>query len=276
MPQTLSEIKAILAFRGLRPRRGWGQNFLHDHAKLDQILQHAQITPGESILEVGPGTGVLTERLLEAGASVTAVEIDRNFQEILRERIGPDRPGWRLICGDVLASKRELNPEILDALGGTAAPFKLIANLPYQIASPLLANLASDWLSLSMAVVMVQKEVADRLTAGPGGRDYGPLGILIQAMMETQIVMKLPPGCFWPAPEVDSAVVKMTRRPTPLTTRPHALGELLHQLFSKRRKQIGAILGREAWLPEGVDSRARPEELTIQQLIELAERPSPL
>jgi 16S rRNA (adenine1518-N6/adenine1519-N6)-dimethyltransferase len=303
MPQTVSEIKALLAARGRHPRHRFGQNFLVDHNKLRAILEAAEITPGQLILEVGPGTGALTESLLEAGAKVVAVEIDHDMAGILRERIGPDSDRFLLINEDALESKHTLNPKIADALarltpspapagegrgeGASSTPgatpattphselrtpnFKLIANLPYNIASPLLAILAADWPSMSLAVVMVQREVADRLTAPPGGKDFGPLTVIMQAMCTLEIVTILSPGCFWPQPQVDSAVVRIARRPQPLTTNPHALSEFLHQLFSKRRKQIGSILGRATAIPAGIDASKRPEQLTVEQLIQLAD-----
>jgi 16S rRNA (adenine1518-N6/adenine1519-N6)-dimethyltransferase len=263
--QTLTQIKALLAEQGLRPKHKFGQNFLHDHNQLRKIMAAARIQPGDCVLEVGPGTGALTEQLLDAGADVVAVEIDRDLEPILRQRLAQR---ITLHIGSALAGKHELSPEVLALLADR--PFKLIANLPYNIASPLLANLAIDVPAMAMAVVMVQREVADRLTAEPGGKDYGPLGIIIQAMCAVQKVATLAPGCFWPPPKVGSAVVKLTRRPTPLTEDPQALADLLHRLFSKRRKQLGSILGRGAALPIGIDPAQRPEQLTLAQLEALA------
>ena len=215
-----------------------------------------------------------------------------------------------LVMGDVLENKRTVNAEVMAAVavavaagaGGGAGKkkgeadtrrfarqaslsvgfsegdggrsFKLIANLPYSIASPLLANLVADHRlegggSMTDAVVMIQKEVAERLTAGPGGKDYGPLGILIQAMCKVQIVGTLSPGCFWPPPKVESAIVHLRRRDKPLTDDPAALSTLLQTLFTKRRKQLGSILGRDTPLPAGISPDARPESLTLQQLIQL-------
>ena len=284
MPQTLSQIKSLLAERGLHPRRGLGQNFLIDQNKLRAILDAANLRPGEIVLEVGPGTGTLTEAMLDAGARVLAVEIDHALVDILRERIGPDRENWTLLHADALAGKHALNPRIVDGLEKLAAPdqskiknqksqipFQLIANLPYQIASPLLATLAMDWPGMHAAVVMIQREVADRLTAPPGNKIYGPIGVLIQSLLEVERIAALPPACFWPRPKVNSAVLRLTRREHPLTDDPHALAALLHRLFSKRRKQLGGILGRDTPLPSGIDPSQRPEQLSVEQLITLAE-----
>ncbi len=265
MAQTLSEIKQLLVNHGLRPKKKFGQNFLHDGNHMAKIMDAARLSPGDTVLEVGPGTGALTERLVEAGAHVVAVEIDRDMEAILQARLGDK---IALHIGDALDGKHAINREVLALLGDR--PFKLIANLPYNIASPLIANLAIDHLSMTGMVVMIQKEVADRLLSPPGTKAYGPLGILIQALFEVQRVGVLKPGCFYPPPSIDSAVVAMHRRDQPLCEDAKALGELLHKLFSKRRKQLGSILGREAQLPDGVDHNMRPEQLSVGQLCEMA------
>lgn len=279
MAQTLTEIKQLLAAHGLRPKHKFGQNFLHDGNHMSRIMDAAALQPGDVVLEVGPGTGALSERLLEADAHVVAVEIDTDMRPILEQRTG-DMPGdaaqrFALVLGDVLASKHTINPAVIDATQAAMAAagrsgFKLIANLPYHVASPLLANLVVDHPAMSDAVVMIQKEVADRLGAGPGGKEYGPLGILIQALCEVRTVGVLPPSCFWPAPKVASAVVHLKRRAVPLTDDPAALSAMLQKLFTKRRKQLGSILGRATVLPEGIDPDARPESLSVQQCIALA------
>lgn len=285
MAQTLSEIKSLLATHGLHPRHRLGQNFLHDANQMARILDAAALKDDELVLEVGPGTGALSERLLDAGVRLAMVEIDRELEPILQQRVldhHPDRA--RLLIADVLAGKHDINPAVWQLLNevrktGTPDParrsvdplaFKLIANLPYNVASPLLANLVLDHPQMTLAVVMIQREVADRLTAEPGGKEYGPLGILVQAACHVERIAVLTPGCFWPAPKVDSAVVRLRRRKVPLAPDLKALSDLLHTLFSKRRKQIGSILGRDAVLPAAIDSTARPEQLTIDQFVGLA------
>lgn len=275
MTQTLSQIKALLRQAGLRPRHALGQNFLHDANKLRQILEAAELEPGETVLEVGAGTGALTEGLIEAGVRVVAVEYDRNLAAIVRHRLGADREGFTLLQTDALAGKHRVDASIEQAVGGRERPFKLVANLPYNIASPLLATLAMDWPGMAAGIVMVQREVADRLAAGPGGKAYGPLGITVQAMFEARVVSTLPPQCFWPRPKVGSAVVKLTRRAHPLTDDPHRLAALVQKLFGQRRKQVGSILGRDVQLPPGVEPDMRPERLTLEQLVELAETVEP-
>ena len=316
MPQTLTEIKTLLSAHGLRPKHKFGQNFLHDGNQMRRIMEAAAVGRGDVVLEVGPGTGALTERLLEAGAEVVAVEIDRQLEPVLRQRLGaalravrhvesaggdagrsePDdvsgsdrgsdeggtetadhqrQPGGgaTLLFADVLAGKHRISPAVVEAVDRRrrGGGYKLIANLPYNVASPLLANLVVDQPAMSDAVVMIQKEVADRLTARPGGKDYGPLGILIQAMCEVRTVGTLAPGCFWPPPKVASAVVHLRRREVSLTRDPAGLSALLQRLFTKRRKQLGSILGRQTRLPAGIDPDARPESLSVGQLVGLAE-----
>jgi 16S rRNA (adenine1518-N6/adenine1519-N6)-dimethyltransferase len=279
MAQTLNQIKQLLADHGLRPKHKFGQNFLHDGNHMARILDAADPQPGDVVLEVGPGTGALTERLLERGAAVVANEIDADLEPLLRAQIeraaGPAAERFTLVMGDVLANKRTLNPAVIAAVDTSrrehgAERFELIANLPYHIASPLLANLAADHPAMGGAVVMVQKEVADRLSAGPGSKAYGALGILIQTLCDVRTVGVLPPGCFWPPPKVASAVVRLERRAEPLCDDPAAFAAFLQRLFTMRRKQLGRILGRDAALPPGVSHDARPDALGVEQLVALS------
>lgn len=268
MPQTLTDIKSLLLSRGLHPKHRFGQNFLHDARKLEQIMEAAAVSEGDTILEVGPGTGALSVRLLEAGANLIVVEIDRDMEPILQEVFEPFGNRVQVLFADVLEGKHHLNPAVVALIAQQR--FKMIANLPYNVASPLLINLAVDYPQMSAAVVTVQREVADRIIAPHGGKDYGPMTVMIQAMCEVKRIATLPPGCFWPAPKVDSAAVAIHRRDAPLTDDPAALSAMTHALFSKRRKQIGSILGRNIPWPDGVTPDMRPEQLSVSQIIALA------
>lgn len=291
MPQTLTQIKALLEARGLRPKHRFGQNFLHDQNKIRQIIHAAEIDTHDVVLEVGPGTGTLSLAMLDAGAMLVAVEIDHDLCDVLREVFAPFADRVSLIEGDVLHGKHALNESVTDALclamkgksSSTSAveavnqqqrrsTFKLIANLPYNIASPLLVNLALDHPAMDAAIIMIQREVADRLVADAGGKDYGPLGIIMQAICKVERVTTLPPECFWPRPKVNSAVIKVTRRAKPLTDDPHAFAAFVHRLFQHRRKQVRAVVEVDGCLPafDWFDPAMRAEAFSVQQLIDLA------
>jgi 16S rRNA (adenine1518-N6/adenine1519-N6)-dimethyltransferase len=264
--QTLSEIKALLTQRGIRPKHRLGQNFLHDQNLLRKLVDASGVGTGDLVLEVGPGTGTLTSALLDLGANVVACELDRDMASIIRDEFGDDER-LRLLEGDCLASKHRLSDAIVDAVGGRT--FRLVANLPYQAASPLIATLLQQHEDCIGMYITIQKEVADRITAQPGGRDYGALTVMCQAMAEIERIAVCPPSCFWPAPKVTSAMIALTRRFT-IDFDPGALAALTQRLFQKRRKQLGAILGREFPLPDGVGRAWRPEDLSIEQFIELS------
>lgn len=262
--QTLSEIRALLESRGLRPKHRFGQNFLHDKNQLARLVRAAEVSPGDVALEVGPGTGTLTETLLDAGAEVIACEIDRDLAALLRDRLGER---ITLIEGDCLDGKHALNPAILEAIGGRA--FKLIANLPYQAASPLMMNLAVDVPHCRGQFITIQKEVADRLLASPGSKQYGPLGIVLQVTSTLERIATLSPGCFWPAPQVTSAMIAIRPRETPLVQDVRAFSAFISRLFQQRRKQLGATLREVRAFPDQIDPTSRPEQLSIDQLIAL-------
>ena len=263
--QSLSEIKSILSERGLRPRHRFGQNFLVEPVHLRRLLDAAAASRGETVLEVGPGTGTLTEYLLAGGARVVASEIDRDLASLLRDRFGDS---IELVEGDVLSAKRSISIGVFEAIGDR--DFKLVANLPYQIASPLLAILAGEPRCRG-CFVTVQREVADRLGAAPGSSDYGPLSVVVQARFKVSRLADLPPGCFWPPPKVTSAMVSMEPRTEPAVPLADldGFGRFVQSIFGKRRKQLGSIVGRSTPLPAGIDPAVRPESLSIEQWVAL-------
>jgi len=269
--QTLAQIKAMLEERGLRPRHALGQNFLIDKNLLAKLLSAAALRPGELVLEVGPGTGTLTESMLERGCNVVACELDDSLAAMLTERMPSLGFGerFRLVQGDCLDRGRMLNKTAAAAIGD--APFKLVANLPYGAATPLMINLLIDFPRCSLQAVTIQREVAQRLAARPGSKDYGLLSVVAQSLAMVEMVATLPPECFWPRPDVTSAMVVLHRRADPLTRDGAGLAALCQRVFSKRRKQLGAILGREHPLPPGVSGTQRPEELTPEQFVQLLE-----
>jgi len=289
--QTLTEIKSMLAARGMHPRKRFGQNFLHDHNLIRKLVDEAlaDAEPPFVILEVGPGTGALTEAMIErltqrgeqAGlVDLVLCEIDRDLADIVESRISAvcdelrvnarTHPRITLVRGDALASKHEIHRDIIDALAGR--PFRLIANLPYSIASPLIVNVLMNHSTCDGIFVTIQKEVADRLLASPGTREYGPLSVIAQTWAVVTRIATLPPGCFWPKPEVTSSMVSL--RPLRVTELRHAeerrgFARFLTDLFSKRRKQLRAIMGRDASLPPGLDASRRPESLSPAEMLAL-------
>lgn len=274
--QTLAQIRDLFASRGLSPRKALGQNFLIDHNLIRKLADAAHITPGDLILEVGPGTGALTDELLARGARVIAAELDRGLAELLRERLAdpqtalgaPPDASFTLVEGDCLASKRHLAPALNRALAGR--PFKLVANLPYSAATPLMLALLADHPECSSMFVTIQREVADRLLAKPGTDDYGTISVVAQAVAHVERIATLPPECFWPRPDVTSAMVSIVRRPDPLTPNPAALAGFTQELFSKRRKQLGSTLGRSFPWPPGITPENRVEQLPPDRLVALA------
>lgn len=278
--QTLTEIKELLESRGLRPKKSLGQNFLVDHNLIRKLVDASGVRPGSLVLEVGPGTGTMTEELLARGCEVIACELDDDLAALNRERLpallAPDQQRrFTLIHGDCLDGKRSVAPAILAALKGR--PFALVANLPYGAATPLMSNLLIDHPECTVMAVTIQREVADRLAAGPGTKDYGALAVIAQALAEVKLLARLPGECFWPRPDVTSAMVLLTRRATPLVRDAASLSAFLRDLFAQRRKQIGAVLGKGIdWTAvaaspgcERVSASHRAEQLTVAQIIAL-------
>lgn len=265
--QTLSEIKAILAGAGLSPRKALGQNFLVDHNLIRKLVDAAGVTPGETVLEIGPGTGTMTEELLDRGCRVVASELDGGLAAMLRARFAPRGEGFRLVEGDCLAGKHALNPEVLAAVGG--GPFVLVSNLPYGAATPVMNILLAEVPACRGLFVTIQLEVAQRLMAKPSTRDYGSISILAQATAELELIAKAPPECFWPRPDVHSAMLAARRLAVPRCETPGVMARWCQSLFEKRRKQLGAVLGRGLAWPEGIRPEQRAEELDIDQLVAL-------
>lgn len=290
MPQSLTTIKDLLAARGLAPKKSLGQNFLVDHNLIRKLVDVSGICAGELALEIGPGTGVLTDELLERGARVVACELDDGLHAILQDRLAPQIGSGqlKLIKGDCLDGKRALNPDLRRLLcesscrtndfAGGAPPtpsFRLVANLPYGAATPLVTNLLLDYPNCEGAFVTVQKEVADRFGAPPDSPEYGPLSVIAFATAQVERIARLPPECFWPRPDVTSAMIAIRRRPDSLTPRLHEFADFVQAVFEQRRKQLGGILRerfsvREPFAyPEGVSQKSRAENLSPQQLLAL-------
>ncbi len=284
--QTLSEIRSILAERGLRPKHRLGQNFLHDKNILGKLVDAAELEPGELVLEIGSGTGSLTEALLEAGTQVVTCELDSDLASIIEDRFAAR---VQLMQVDCLDAHRRLNPKIVEVLADR--PFKLVANLPFQVASPLMCALLIDHPNCIGQYITVQREVADRLLARVGTKEYGPLSIIVGAFGEVKRIASIRATCFWPQPKVESTMVRLlplgrgagvSAGDSPgrgegssiLDTPQHRqdFARFVTQLFTKRRKQLGSILGRDLDWPEGVTRDLRPEAVSVERIITLWKR----
>src|SRR5205814_2125437 len=242
-----------------------------------------EIAPGDVVVEVGPGTGTLTEELLARGAEVIAVEIDRDLSAVLRNRFAA-QPAFRLIEGDALSGKHELNETLTQALRAPAVAGrfrKLVANLPYNIASPLVIDLLLE--GLDLLAFTVQKEVADRLRAGAGDDAYGPLSVMVQMLARVEVLRTLPPQAFWPQPKIDSALVRV-RRQDRLGAHAASFRSFVQQLFSARRKTIRKALTQAGYAADdligslGLDPQARPETISPEKILEMyfsAKHPEP-
>lgn len=277
--QTLSEIRSILAERGLRPKHRLGQIFLHDKNILGKLVDAAELESGELVLEVGSGTGTLTEALIEAGAQVVTCELDSDLASIIEDRFAAR---VQLVQGDCLDAHRRLNPKIVEVLADR--PFKLVANLPFQVASPLMCALLIDHPNCIGLYITIQQEVADRLLAQVGTKEYGSLSIIVGAFGEVKRIASVRATCFWPQPKVESAMVRILPSPagrgvgsegsSALDTPPQRqdFARFVTQLFSKRRKQLGSILGRDCEWPAGVTGDLRPEALSVERFVTLWQR----
>ena len=274
MAQTKHEIQAILAESGSQPRHRFGQNFMIDQNLVRLVAEAGMISTDDFVIEVGPGTGTLTDELLARAGRVLAVEIDRDLAETLRRRFA-DNPKFELIEGDVLETKHRINAQVLErmrAAQSLAAPVKLVANLPYNIASPLVIELLIA--GVELLAFTVQKEVADRFRAAAGSDDYGPLTVMAQLLSRVEVMRSLPPQAFWPPPKIDSSLVRLIRDDR-LGDRAAEMGRFTHSLFAARRKTLRRALMQAGYdadamlASQGIDGQKRPEELTPEQLLDL-------
>jgi len=275
--QTLSEIRNLLALRGLTPKKSLGQNFLHDHNLIKKLVDASGVTRGDVVLEVGPGTGALTVELLARGCHVVACELDDELVGLLRETmpaVAEAHGGsFSLVHADCLESKREVSREVKSVLGGR--PFTLVANLPYGAATPLMLALLTRHPECAGLYVTVQREVGDRLLGRVGEDTYGTISVVVWACAMGERVAKLPPECFWPRPEIDSSMIGLRRREKPATGDLVGLADFTQRVFAQRRKQLGSVLGREVtqsanW-PRGLLPSVRAESLSPDEIVGLFE-----
>ena len=269
-PVKLSEIDATLREIRVSPVKTLGQNFLHDRNLARWIVEKANLSADDYVVEIGPGLGALTEFILEAGARVLAIEKDQRLVEFLRRRFAGAR--LEIVHADAL----DFDLRLLFA----EPRVKLLGNLPYYISSQLLLKFTKYPSPISLWLLMLQKEMARRISATPGTSDYGALSLVVQLQYRVEFLRTVPASVFLPEPDVDSAFVRITpRRPDELSPHdPETFFRLVRQGFSQRRKQLRNLLREE--IPDweaaagaiGFDARTRAEQLSLEQWIALSER----
>ena len=287
----------ILQAFHLKADKNLGQNFLVEESVVNRIAKAAELTPEDTVLEIGPGIGTLTQALAMTGASVVSVELDKRLIPVLQETVGAYK-NVRIVQGDILKvnipeiiAEVKADQKTAGATGKVAEAesemkqsdtFKVCANLPYYITTPIIMYLLEQKLPLERLVVMVQKEVAERMTAGPGGREYGAISVAMQYYTEPKIAFIVKAGSFLPAPKVDSAVLVCKRRSTPPVDVPDekTFFKVVAAAFSVRRKMLnnslknmGGLNGEQvkAWLDRaGIDGRRRAETLSLEEFAMLA------
>jgi len=274
---------------GIQPKRKLGQNFLIDLNLLDILVQTAELTTRDLVVEIGSGTGSLTARLADQAGWVLGVELDPSFVELVRDAIG-QRNNARILHADVLKNKNEIDPQVQTALDELRREsgcdrVKLVANLPYAVAVPVIGNFLISSLPFERMVVTVQWEIAERLLAGPGSKEYGALAVLVQSVADVSLIRKLPPAVFWPRPQVASAIVLIR----PDAQKRACVGDVprfrrfLRDLYTHRRKNLrGALAGLpsrgraktevdDKLMQLGLDSTIRAEMLDAEQHLRLCE-----
>lgn len=271
-PRTIRELAAEL---DLRPTKQRGQNFVHDANTVRRIVAASGVTPDDVVIEVGPGLGSLTLGLLEHGASVTAIEIEHSLAGRLPRTVAERMPAasgrLRVVEADALAVTELPGPP----------PTAVVANLPYNVSVPVLLHLLERFDTWTHGLVMVQLEVADRLVAPPGSKVYGVPSVKMAWYADAVRVGTVPPTVFWPAPNVESGLVRITRREPPATSAPRArVFAVVDAAFAQRRKMLrGALAGlfgssadaEAALVRAGVDPTARGETLGVDQFARIAE-----
>lgn len=269
----VQEVKELLARYGARPSKGLGQHFLIDESVLAHILAAAEVSEADTVLEIGPGLGVLTRALAERAGRVVAVELDARMVAILRERLAAF-DNLEIVQGDIL----QLTPA---ALVDPAPRYKVVANLPYYITSAVLRHLLEASRKPERIVVMVQWEVAQRILAQPG--DMSLLAVSVQFYGQPELVTRVPAGAFWPPPQVDSAVLKVRvyERPPVAVNNAHWFFQVVRAGFGQRRKQLKNALAAglhrhrnavtAALEAAGIDPRRRAETLSLEEWAAVAE-----
>lgn len=259
------QVRDLLARYDIQASKARGQHFVVDPNTVRRVARLAEIGPGDSVVEIGAGLGSLTLALVETGAAVTAVEVDRRVLPALREVVGHTA---RIVEGDALALDWD------GLLGHSGAPWTLVANLPYNIATPLVASRLDGSPAIRRFVVMVQREVGERLAADVGDAAYGAVSVKVAYWATAAVVARVPPTVFWPEPKVDSVLVDIRRREGVGAEPPRQLFELVAAGFGQRRKMLrrslAGLVSAEQFTAAGVRPEARAEELDLAAWARLA------
>ncbi|MGR3303449.1 MAG: 16S rRNA (adenine(1518)-N(6)/adenine(1519)-N(6))-dimethyltransferase RsmA [Candidatus Scalindua sp.] len=300
-PHTKSMLKLLFEERGIRIKKHWGQNFLIDQNLLQYIVKTAELSRNDVVLEIGAGTGALTRLLAQEAEHVFAVELDRKLFEILEETL-KDYNNVTLINKDILKSKHHIQSEIVEAISDhvSTADFpspsagdscvKVIANLPYYISTPVIIDLLQEVLPIKTMVLTLQRDTTNRMVARPGTKSYGVLSIMTRLFAEVKVLKKLPPDVFWPAPLVESTIVKMMvnrHRYVDRIRDYQSFQDVIRAIYVSRRKTLSNSLlslcsshgikknGTRQDLVTilervGIRPDSRGEELEVEKLIELS------
>ncbi|MCB1111400.1 MAG: ribosomal RNA small subunit methyltransferase A [Chlamydiales bacterium] len=268
-----SELRQFLQEIGIHPKKAFSQNFLIDGNIIKKIVRCAEVKPGDIVLEIGPGPGALTEELLAAGAQVLAVEKDRNLAQALH-RLDPEGGALDILEEDILDVDIE---KVLGNKLGKGKRAKLIANLPYNITTPILARFVPMQHLFESIVVMVQDEVGRRFTAVPGGSEYGSFTVFLNFYCIPEYAFTVSNNSFYPVPKVQSAVVKLLPQPQPHVKNIDRFFMLTRTAFEQRRKMLRGSLRKlypsedvvEALVQLGKNPEARPQELSVEDFINL-------
>ncbi|MCF6159323.1 MAG: ribosomal RNA small subunit methyltransferase A [wastewater metagenome] len=290
VPHTPSVLKQIFKDRGITLSKRYGQNFLIDHNILVSIPGIADLGENDVVLEIGTGTGGLTRLLADKARHVFTVEVDKKLFELSSDILRFYK-NITLINADILKTKHELNPEVLSGIHDwlrvhNQEHMKVVSNLPYNISTPVIVNFLEGNLPISVMVLMLQREITERMTAAPGTKEYGILSIIIQLFSETEVVKILPPTVFWPRPDVYSAIVKIRiqreKFAGKISNYPF-FKKIMYAIFTSRRKTllnsleklqlpgVSRAYCRELLSSMQLDDRVRGEVLNLDQLIFISE-----
>ncbi len=275
-----SELKSVIVKHGFSFSKSLGQNFLIDKGILDKIVQGAGVDKSYGVLEIGPGAGTLTRELAMAAGKVVAVEIDKNLEPLLKETLS-EFDNVEVVFNDVM--KLDLKELIARHFDGM--PVAVVANLPYYITTPIIMNFLENEIPVSSLTVMVQKEVADRMAASPGGKDYGALSAAVQFYTEPKIICRAEPHCFMPQPKVESVVIKLSvlKEPAVKVQDKKFMFKIIKSAFGQRRKTLLNALSKSPYisvskeaagsavLEAGLDENIRGERLTLNDFARLSD-----